>query len=393
MYFSDCFIPRTVFYELVWSKPTKQLVQLLGITDSKFSKICKKADIPRPSAWYWKKLEAGKKEPKIPLVPNDLTTQSLIPFESDKVATKLKNLLVTYENYIEFENIELLKERFEKRLSRITKKRIEYTHSEIRRLLAKDEKRRADIAKGYSWTKLLYDNNFEKRRIKIINSIANILSDFDGDISIQGENLNEFTAHLIDRYTSVTIDALDKKTNRENLSRNTPMMLEIKSNELPAHMKKLWRDSDEKRIEDFIPEIVLSIAYSAEINWRKRHIGIIEWKREQKERERLRILKQQAEARENTRRQLKAARQAHKDALIDDAKNLILASELRAYVKQVIAIKDPNGENEMMRRWARYVGLQADAIDPMKNGRLKSSIVHANKSRRVAGKNSSDRKP
>lgn len=54
-------LTRKELYDLVWSKPLRDLAEEFGMPDVALGKWCRKMDIPRPGRGYWQKLEAGKK--------------------------------------------------------------------------------------------------------------------------------------------------------------------------------------------------------------------------------------------------------------------------------------------------------------------------------------------
>lgn len=63
---------REEFYNLIWSKPFEQIKMELGHPDNDIIKICKRLDIPIPSADYWMKIKNNKPvlRTKLPKVDN-----------------------------------------------------------------------------------------------------------------------------------------------------------------------------------------------------------------------------------------------------------------------------------------------------------------------------------
>lgn len=58
-------MPRTVItrrelYDLVWSKPLRDVAADLGISDVGLAKVCERHRVPRPEQGYWNKINAGK---------------------------------------------------------------------------------------------------------------------------------------------------------------------------------------------------------------------------------------------------------------------------------------------------------------------------------------------
>lgn len=61
-------ISRERLFELVWSKPTTQVADDLGISDTAVKKLCQKLQVPKPPRGYWRRVETGE-EPRRPPLP------------------------------------------------------------------------------------------------------------------------------------------------------------------------------------------------------------------------------------------------------------------------------------------------------------------------------------
>jgi hypothetical protein len=57
-------LTRRELYDLVWSKPTKDLAADFGVSDVGIAKICDRHRVPKPGRGYWAKLRAGQKVTK-----------------------------------------------------------------------------------------------------------------------------------------------------------------------------------------------------------------------------------------------------------------------------------------------------------------------------------------
>ena len=53
-------LSREQLHELVWSKPMTEIARQFGVRDQKIAKACDGADIARPRAGHWQKVEHGK---------------------------------------------------------------------------------------------------------------------------------------------------------------------------------------------------------------------------------------------------------------------------------------------------------------------------------------------
>jgi hypothetical protein len=61
-------VSREDLYELVWSKPTRDLAKDFGISDVGLAKRCRRLGIPVPGRGYWARVDAGQRpyRPKLP---------------------------------------------------------------------------------------------------------------------------------------------------------------------------------------------------------------------------------------------------------------------------------------------------------------------------------------
>ena len=62
-------LPRSQLYELVWSKPVRDLAAEFGISDVALAKRCRALKIPVPPRGYWARVAAGQKPRRPPLPP------------------------------------------------------------------------------------------------------------------------------------------------------------------------------------------------------------------------------------------------------------------------------------------------------------------------------------
>ncbi|MBM3600986.1 MAG: hypothetical protein FJX35_22535, partial [Alphaproteobacteria bacterium] len=145
-------LSRRQLYDLVWSEPMQRLAKQIGISDVALAKSCRKIDVPVPERGYWNKLHAGKRVHRVELSPADLGTAKGIEI-SGTLNDELKSrLAASPESAIE-EKIEILTERFAKRLGKVTvPKNFDKAHPLIAKLLEKDETiRQAKLTERFYW--------------------------------------------------------------------------------------------------------------------------------------------------------------------------------------------------------------------------------------------------
>ena len=61
-------LSREDLYQLVWSKPIRDLAKDFGISDVALAKRCKRLGIPLPGRGYWARIDAGQ-TPHRPTLP------------------------------------------------------------------------------------------------------------------------------------------------------------------------------------------------------------------------------------------------------------------------------------------------------------------------------------
>jgi len=64
-------LTRRELYDLIWSKPLRDVAADLGISDVGLAKVCGRHRVPRPEQGYWNKLNAGKPAKKSVFVDVD----------------------------------------------------------------------------------------------------------------------------------------------------------------------------------------------------------------------------------------------------------------------------------------------------------------------------------
>lgn len=70
-------LSRQELFDLVWSRPIRDLAKEFKLSDVGLAKTCKRYAIPRPERGYWQKLAVGKapRRPKLPVAPEGMGEQ------------------------------------------------------------------------------------------------------------------------------------------------------------------------------------------------------------------------------------------------------------------------------------------------------------------------------
>lgn len=375
-------LSRRQLYDLVWSEPMQRLAKQIGISDVALAKSCRKIDVPVPERGYWNKLHAGKRVHRVELSPADLGTAKGIEI-SGTLSDDLKSRLAANPESAIEEKVEILMERFAKRLGKVTvPKNFDKAHPLIAKLLEKDEAiRQAKLTERFSWREPMFESAFERRRLRILNAIYLAFARVGGSGWTRGPLARELSVFSVtftlDRPNTKRQDRYYNERSSPDTGETGPLALTIEAYQPPQGLTLAWRDEPDLPLEARITEVVLGIAVAAEELRRegeRRHKIWLEQRRLEEEREAARLKIELARKEKEHLAQLEKARI---DALLNDAVNLERAARLRDYVDAVLRQPPTDVEPEHLDIWAAFVQRQADILDPRRSGRLVTSIDEA----------------
>ena len=93
-------LPRSQLYELVWSKPVRDLAADFSISDVALAKRCRALKIPVPPRGYWARVAAGQKPRRPALSPFTERKRAMLP---SYVTTRAANGTVAIEPAVTFD--------------------------------------------------------------------------------------------------------------------------------------------------------------------------------------------------------------------------------------------------------------------------------------------------
>jgi hypothetical protein len=380
---------RQELFDVVWSEPARTIAKRFGISDVGLAKACRRADLLMPPRGYWAKKAAGKRVVK-PALPRRG------PGMSDRITIGANRWGWAGDDSDELskpdppepvfeEPLEAVAARVRRQIGGVRRtKSLDDAHSRILKLLADDERREARQRESpyNTWDPPLFESALERRRLALLNSIIRALDKVGVTVSIDGKEGRELMAHVGDRYVSFRLDAIGARPNRTSdvivapASRpaSTPMHCQILASGATSVVES-WTDTKELRLEGHLADIAVAIVVRGEGQYRESAHYHREW-----------IIRRKAEAAEERRKQeeerlrlererLARLEKARVDRLLDQAKALREAQEIRAYVEAVRAaqgtINEPL-ENFEMGHWTDWALSQADRIDPVRNGKFRS---------------------
>lgn len=371
-------LTREELYDLVWSEPVRTIAPHFGMSDVAFRKHVVAARVPSPDRGYWAKLAAGKKVARTPLPARDpgATDSVLIgpsPGWYSEPEARLAEPVPAEPTFAEA--IESVRARVERRLGKVTFERTLTTpHAALRKLVEAEAKRIAAYAKSnYFWDKPLFESGFEKRRLKILNSLAIGLSKQGCHLEVRGKPARELIATVGHTGVRLTLDHPNAKANRHGEWETRdgpaadPLRLLIASDEGKSAYP-VFADEGEARLEAKLTALTLEIIVAGEAEYRRRRLANYAWQLKERERLKAEVEKKRQEAERRALERRLAQEKARREHLFGQAAAWRTARDIRGFVAEVIANQD--AASDETRAWADWALSEADALDPVRSGGL-----------------------
>jgi hypothetical protein len=278
-----------------------------------------------------------------------------------------------------------VRERVAKIIGKLTVPRdIRIWHSSIDRLLNEDDKRRErQLATRLpmSWDDPLFDSPFERRRLRILNTLFLAGARMNGKPTISGREARSIYLTFYQQHVGIRLDR-SKRPNRGRDATKPPapndtgLSLSILEGLGSEKERVTWQDDDGGNLETRIEEIAVQLILSAECQYRESTIRGYQWRVERKVEleEEYRKRKLQAERAERERQ--RRLKQARIDRLLKDAEAFQQAGAIRNYVEAIRVAQSSNGvcSTEKLERWSQWALGEADRIDPAIEGGFLASM-------------------
>jgi hypothetical protein len=374
-------LSRKQLYELVWSEPMKILAPRFGISDVALKKACTRAEIPTPGLGHWAKKAAGKSTSQVALAerPPGMDDEVLVGAGVGywHSGWSEEELLAALPPPPEFEeSIERVRERIPKTVGKLTVPReVRIWHPAIDRLLKEDEQRRErHRASSFpsSWDAPLFDTPFERRRLRVLNTLVLAAAMMNGKPAISDHEARSIHFSFYQRQVGIRLDRL-KRPKRRGYAANSPdaddakLSVSILQSPGSENERIAWQDDEQGKVETRITEIAIQIILTAELQYREGTMRSHEWRVQRKAEleEEEREKKLQAERAERKRQ--KRLEQARIDRLLKSAAAFQQAGAIRKYVEAIRATQTDNSacSREELERWSQWVLAEADRIDPV----------------------------
>jgi hypothetical protein len=378
---------RKKLYDLVWSEPMKNLSVRFGISDVALKKTCARAGIPTPDRGYWAKKQAGKEtfQAVLPTRPPGMDDEVSIasggygPYQYSS-EEEILGFVGTPPQFAE--SIETVRARIAETVAQVAVPHKARTwHPTIDRLLKEDEKRREKQRTDpypVSWDKPVFDTPFERRRLRVLNSLFLAVAKMNGKSSVYGREARDIRISFFHQHLHLTLDR-PKKSNRHAQARessDTGLCLSILRGFGSETVLAFWQDEDAQKLEMQMTALAVQIILTAEIQYRENSLHQYQWRVQRKTELEEEQRKRKLEAERAEKERQKRIEQARINRLLRDAAAFQQAREIRKYVEVIrsATARDSSASMDEVEKWSEWALAQADRIDSAIDGRFLKAI-------------------
>jgi len=227
-----------------------------------------------------------------------------------------------------------------------------------------------------SWDKPLFESGFEKRRLKLLNSLAAGLAKIGARLNVQGKEARELSITVGNTGIELAFDHPEAKANRQGQWQTRPgpadiLRLTIGKGEAAPDYKSVWQDADQAKLESRLTDIVIEIVTAGEAEYRASCFRHHEWLLKRRKELEVEVLRRREEAERKEREHRAAEAKARRDHLLAQAQAWRTAQDIRGFVASVLAAGEVQGDGKSdVSAWADWALSEADALDPAKQGGL-----------------------
>jgi hypothetical protein len=355
-------LSRKKLYDLVWSEPMRNLSVRFGISDVALKKTCARAGIPTPDRGHWAKKEARRE-----------TFQAVLPMRppgmDDEVSTASGGSgSYQYRNKEEIlgfvgappqfaEPIETVRTRIAETVDHVAvPHKVRTWHPAIDRLLKEDEKRREkQLTDPYpaSRDKPLFDTPFERRRLRVLNSLFLAVARMNGKPSVHGREARGIRISFFQQHLCLTLDR-PKRSNRHTQALNTTgessdtrLSLSILRGFGSETVLAFWQDEDARKLEMHMTDVAVQTILTAEMQYRENALRQYQWRVRRKAELEEEQRKRKLEAKRAEKERKKRIEQARINRLLGDAAAFQQAGEIRKYVEVIRRAKASDNSSPM----------------------------------------------
>lgn len=369
-------LSRQALYDLVWSRPRTVLAKEFGVSDVAIRKHCVRENIPAPPPGYWAKLKTEHKPRQVPL-PIRLPGQDcwVVIGQDSRWYWRRASQVEPLVRPTFTEELEQQVQSAAKRIGKVPRTRdLTGADPALSRILASEEKLRA---KGKEWSFYTprFDSPAHQRQLRIFNSLARALRPLYGPQLVGTEEewiQGVGTIHHLHLHLSFGGISMKLRFREPTDHKRLRGWTQVKATTLEVSQKesyggvKQWSDSDDKKLEAQLTEIVACLLRRAEESFRA--AALDHYEREVKQQEADRLEKEARTRAEEERRQaaVAAKRAQVRDEIVAMAQRRTVANEIRAMVAELGAHPAATGaDSGRFLEWAAHALTVANAMDPM----------------------------
>lgn len=373
---------REKIYKEVWDEPVTIVAKRYGISDVAFHKLCKRLEVPVPPRGYWSQIKAGEKLQRPPLTklsdPRKILGRRYLPDPESKL---IEDRVLEKGSQTSFDN------RLHEVCSNVAvKKRLVNLHPLVEEagqyLKTRKENPNWPI---HSTTNEMLDIAVSKdqieRALRIFDALIRTIEELGFAVRVYKNQYDRYGRSKQGTYVEIGEQELPikliEKTNRiehvktppEKAGKKTQYTYEPPYDFVPSGIltlqldyywasRKNWNDGKNKKLEDKIGEIVLSLVKTSE------EMAIRDEIRNEKEQRRRQEEQRKQEIQERREKEIKRFHKLEKAA-----QEWQRAQMIDAYIEAVKAAMEKQAldaeQKEQLEQWIRWAKGKVDWLNPL----------------------------
>ena len=374
---SGVLVAPAQLYDLVWSKPMRELAAEAGLSDVGLAKYFRNLGIPLPPRGYWAKKAAGRApDPPAPPErgPGEWGRISVSGWLADRFRDAAPPELSPAGPFASArvpEDLEELRARTLRTFGKINVPRLETrTHGIVAALLRKDSEI-AEEAGPYEYLsrRPVYASPFERRRLRILNALLLALQAQGYRAYARGHEQLDLTVTVGAYGIGIGLDAVEGRPDRSrwgDRAEPPPASARLSLEASGPFEKASWADAAELSLEKQLPAIAAGIVVLGEASFRR---GVAH---------RIEVREQQRKWAEERRREEEARKERERVAVLEESAGLLRkAEEVRSLVGAVLAAHESGRygtDRTRLERWREWALAHADRLDPLATGKIFASF-------------------
>lgn len=356
-------LSRREMYDLVWSKPMRDLAREMGFSDVALGKFCRKHEIPTPGVGYWQKVAFGKRTQKAKLPDPDRDDKFQVTFtryadgEAREVEPPPAREIPAYETF------EGLRENRIVVAETLTRPHALVAHTKA---VFSSKQRDWESLRKHPALDVRVSSELLPRALLVMDALLKAMEARGMRVTTETVFHKTFTFAYLEG-VRVPFDLIEgqrkgevyddwSKKKKTTFVLAGQLVLRVCSEQWG--LKKEWRDKEGKRrVEDCLNKFMIGLHEEA--------ANVNEWNRRQ---ERQRIEQEEKQRREEEARRRREAEAAKVQELENFVQGWRFATDIRQFLIAVEQKHEQHGgiaEDSELAEWIRWGRSHADRIDPL----------------------------